>query len=107
VVSHYAAGTEGCIQASVGTITGQIKGIVTSIAVPAEAATYHSVHWYDQQTNISYRWLNERESVQSRVRDNHTNDEDNTFHEKAYRANLVHIDQLVKCVFDAKMCTAR
>lgn len=77
------------------------------IAVPAEAATYHSVHWYNAQTNIAEHWETNRSEVETRVLDNHSDDETGFVNEKAVEANIAHIDHLVQCIRDTKRCAAQ
>ena len=78
--------------------------MLAPVASAKEHHPYRSPQWYDAQTNLAFRWLNERESVEARVRDNHTNDENGSVNEKAIELNLSHIARLVYCVMDADTC---
>ncbi len=87
-----------------------VLAVVTAFVIlPAQvgAAAYHSAQWYDAQTNIGYRWLNERAAVEARIVDNHTNDEDGISNEKAVAANIAHIERLVHCIFEYKSCASQ
>lgn len=79
------------------------------LVVPsADAASYHSVGWYDKQTKIAHRWENNRSEVDARIRDNYSDSKTGEVDEKGIEKNTYHIGtQLVPCIRDLSRCKAK